>query len=168
MFSFSLLAGGRFFQLPNRSWVALSPFLSPWLPWVLLLKARDCLECQCLGGSDEEDFGTLFGGWGCDLYGACIKSRDASQPVNLRVPLFHQNRGGNSFFRNPDMPHFHTNSFEKFHFSEIWCARLAWKINVFCNPVCPIFINTNLEIHFAWNLDMSDVHQNTHGNWPVL
>jgi len=30
-----------------RSWVAPSPFSSPWLPWVLVLKAlaRDCLEC---------------------------------------------------------------------------------------------------------------------------
>jgi len=44
-FSFNLLLGDRFSQLPNRSWVAPSPFLSPWLLWVLVLEARDCLEC---------------------------------------------------------------------------------------------------------------------------
>ena len=44
-FSVVVLSGGRFFYLPNRSWVTPSPFLSPWLPWVLVPKARDCLEC---------------------------------------------------------------------------------------------------------------------------
>ena len=39
LFSFALLAGDRFFKLPNRFWVSSSPFQSqhesPWLPWAL-------------------------------------------------------------------------------------------------------------------------------------
>jgi len=52
LFSFALLAGGRFSKLQNRAWVAPAPFLSPWLlvfaclfvssgtrlPWLLVLK----------------------------------------------------------------------------------------------------------------------------------
>ena len=45
LFSFALLAGPRFFWLPNRPWVAPSPFLSLGLPWVLVLKTQEYLEC---------------------------------------------------------------------------------------------------------------------------
>jgi len=51
--------------------VSPSPFLPPWLPWVLVLMVRECLEYWCSGGSDVGDLGTLFGCWGCVLYRAC-------------------------------------------------------------------------------------------------
>jgi len=85
----ALLAGGRFFWPPNRSWVAPSPFLSLWLPWVLVLEARDCCECLfvCLVVSAYGD--QTWGISGCysvaedaTRMGLC-KSRDASQPVKL-------------------------------------------------------------------------------------
>jgi len=80
-FSFAVLSGGRFFQLPNRSWVAPSPSISPWLP---LFEARDCLVFNAWG---DQTWG-ISGPWrywvaeDASVWGF-RKSRDASQPVNL-------------------------------------------------------------------------------------
>jgi len=54
-----LSSGGRpLSKLPNRSLVTPSSFFPP----DSVLKAQDCLECQCYGGSDVGDLGTQFGG----------------------------------------------------------------------------------------------------------
>jgi len=41
-------------------------------PLSVVLEVRKCLQCWRLWGSDVGDFGTLFGGWGFDLYRACV------------------------------------------------------------------------------------------------
>jgi len=54
-------------------------------PLSVVLEVQKCLQCWRLGGSDVGDFGTLFGGWGCDFYRACVSPGMRASPSTCRV-----------------------------------------------------------------------------------
>jgi len=84
-FVFFWFVGGWPLSLTAKSLrVAPSPFLSPWpwLPWVFVPKARDCLKFA--RGDQTWGISGRFGGWGCDLYRACISPGMQTNPSTCR------------------------------------------------------------------------------------